>query len=377
MTPTSLPVSPTLKSAWRSARGVVLVGALVLLTATLPVLLTPPAPTSYLDPRDTSLEGGAALAALLRDQGVQVTRTDSVTAATAAAGPGVRVLVSRPELLTGSEAFRLAGSGADMLVVGTAHAGVFLPQTRIRPATRPTSLRPGCDLRAAVLAGSAHLGGATIESQSADVGCYRVHGRPTLVGGDGVVLTASGDFMTNRRLDEDGNAALAMNLAGADADLVWLVAPDVQAAPAPTGGDSLSDLVPPQVPWAVATLGLAVLLAALWRGRRLGPVVVEPVPVVVRAAETVEGRGRLYRAHHAREQAAANLRSAAVSRVATWVGGAGTMTPRRLVDAVSVRIGQDAGEVERLLYGPVPEDDRALVRLAEDIDALERGVRER
>ena len=103
----------------------------------------------------------------------------------------------------------------------------------------------------------------------------------------------------------------------------------------------------------------------------------EPVPVVVRAAETVEGRGRLYRAHRAREQAADNLRSAAVSRIATWVGGASTMTPRRLVDAVSARVGQDSGEVERLLYGPVPEDDRALVRLADDIDALERRVRER
>jgi hypothetical protein len=33
--------------------------------------------------------------------------------------------------------------------------------------------------------------------------------------------------------------------------------------------------------------------------------------------------------------------------------------------------------VQRLLYGPAPEDDRALVRLAEDIDALERRVRER
>jgi hypothetical protein len=377
MTSTSAPVSPTLKGAWLSVRGVVLVGALVLLSAALPVLLTAHAPVAFLDPSDPSLEGGAALAELLRDQGVRVTRTDSVTDATHAAGPGVRVLVSRPDVLTRADAQLLEVSGADLVVVGTAHAGVFLPGTRIRPTVGPTSLRPGCDLRAAVLAGSAHLGAATIDSESADVGCYRVDGRPTLVRGGGVVLAATGAFMTNRRLDEDGNAALAMNLAGADADLRWLVAPAEQAAAASTGDDSLSDLMPPQVPWAVATLGLAVLLAALWRGRRLGPVVVEPVPVVVRAAETVEGRGRLYRAHRAREQAAHNLRAAAVARIATLVGGAGATTSQRILDAVSARIGQDAGEVQRLLYGPAPEDDRALVRLAEDIDALERRVRER
>ena len=340
MTPTSVPTSPTVKGVWRSGRGVLLVGAIVLLTAALPVLLTPPTPAAYLDPDDTSLEGGAALAQLLRDRGVHVTRTDSVTEATISAGPDVRVLVSRPERLTGSEAFELAGSGADLVVVGTAHAEVFLPQTRIRRTVRPTSLRPGCAFRPAVLAGSAHLGGATIESKSTDVGCYRVDGHPTLVRGGGVVLAATGAFMTNRRLDEDGNAALAMNLAGADADLRWLVAPTRQVAPAPSGDGSLADLVPPQVPWAVGTLGLAVLLAALWRGRRLGPVVVEPVPVVVRAAETVEGRGRLYRAHRAREQAAGNLRSAAVSRITTWVGATSGTTPQRIVEAVSARVGQ-------------------------------------
>ena len=47
-----------------------------------------------------------------------------------------------------------------------------------------------------------------------------------------------------------------------------------------------------------------MLLLALWRARRLGPVVAEPLPVVVRAAETVEGRARLYRRGGARGQAA-------------------------------------------------------------------------
>src|SRR5262245_12509334 len=132
MTATSVPVSRTLKGTWRSARGVVLVGVLVVLSAALPCFLTARAPVAYLDPSDTSLEGGAALAELLRDRGVQVTRTDSVSDATDAAGAGVRVLVSRPDVLTRADARRLEASGANLVVVGTAHAGVFLPGARTR-----------------------------------------------------------------------------------------------------------------------------------------------------------------------------------------------------------------------------------------------------
>ena len=56
--------------------------------------------------------------------------------------------------------------------------------------------------------------------------------------------------------------------------------------------------------WIVWQLWLVVVLVALWKGRRLGPLVAEQLPVVVRASETVEGRGRLYRSRRARDRAA-------------------------------------------------------------------------
>ena len=60
-----------------------------------------------------------------------------------------------------------------------------------------------------------------------------------------------------------------------------------------------------------AFIWLAVLggLLVLWRARRLGPVVTEPLPVVVRSAEVVEGHGRLYSRAGARDRAAAALRA--------------------------------------------------------------------
>ncbi|MGH3366263.1 MAG: DUF4350 domain-containing protein, partial [Nocardioidaceae bacterium] len=188
MTTTSAPTTPTLRSIWRSARGILLVAVLVVLGAALPVLLAGPSSPAYLDPRDTSLEGGAALAAVLRERGVEVRRVDSVPDAAVSAGTGTRILVSRPDALTRRQAERLASSGSDLLVVGTAHAEAFLPGAGVRTGAPSDALLPRCDVRAAVRAGSAYLGGATVDPDAADTGCYPIAGRPTLVSADRVTL---------------------------------------------------------------------------------------------------------------------------------------------------------------------------------------------
>jgi hypothetical protein len=379
MTVVSAPASPTVRGVWRSGRGVVLVAGLVLLAAALPVLLAGQgSPAAQLDPRSGSLDGGAALAALLRQQAVEVTRVASVSEARSAAGTDGLVLVSRPGTLTRAQAEQLAGSGAELLVVGTAHAGTFLPRIGARVETQTLSLTPKCRLPAAVRAGAAYLGGASFDREAGSDGCYPLNGRPTLVSDGRVTLLADGQFMTNRRLDEDGNAALAMNLAGDASRLAWLVAPEegTNASDA-AGRSSLVALIPTPVWWSAGTLALAVMLAAVWRGRRLGPVVTERLPAVVRAAETVEGRGRLYRAHRARFQAARAMRSAAVTRIVSGLHLAAAAPPRVVVDAVAAWVDEDAQEVERLLFGATPDDDRALVQLADELDVLERKVRQR
>lgn len=379
MTTVSAPTSPTVRGVWRSGRGVLLVAGLVLLAAALPVLLAGPgSPAARLDPRSGSLDGGAALAALLRERAVEVTRVTSMSQARSAAGTGGLVLVSRPGTLTRAQAQQLAGSGAELLVVGTTHAGTFVPRDGTRVESQTLSLTPKCRLPAAVRAGSVYLGGASFDREAGTVGCYPLNGRPTLVSDGRVTMLADGQFMTNRRLDEDGNAALAMNLAGDTPSLAWLVAPEGGTNGADAAArSSLVGLIPTTVWWSAATLALAVMLAAVWRGRRLGPVVTERLPAVVRAAETVEGRGRLYRAHRARAQAARAMRSAAVTRIAGRLHLAAAAPAPAVVDAVAAWVDEDAEEVERLLFGATPHDDRALVRLADELDVLERRVRQR
>jgi hypothetical protein len=129
------------------------------------------------------------------------------------------------------------------------------------------------------------------------------------------------------------------------------------------------------VPWVVVQLGIATAVALLWRARRLGAVVVEPLPVVVRSAETQEGRARLYRRIGARGRAAATLRTAALRRLAARLDVPAEATPTQVATLVAAVAGREEAAVQATLLGPAPHDDRSLVRLADDLDALEHAVR--
>ncbi len=140
------------------------------------------------------------------------------------------------------------------------------------------------------------------------------------------------------------------------------------------GGASPTDLLPP---WATV-LGFQALIvaltAALWRGRRLGPVLAERLPVVVPAAETVRGRGRLYRRSRSYGHAAAALRAGTATRLATRLGLPRSADAPATIDAVARATGTPADEVARLLYGPPPADDAGLALLADELDILESEV---
>lgn len=128
--------------------------------------------------------------------------------------------------------------------------------------------------------------------------------------------------------------------------------------------------------WALLQLFIAALIAALWRARRLGPVVAEQLPVAVRAAEATEGRARLYRRARARTRAAEALRGATRNRLAPLVGIPPSQAdePDILATAVAARLTDPAIDVRTLLHGAPPPDDAALLRLADDLDALERSI---
>ena len=362
---------------WRSWRWVILTLVVLAVIAGVGAYLTAPRPGARMDPKSTGPDGAHALVTLLRDGGVEVVVADSIADVEHAARPGTLILVAQSQYLTDDALLdRLAKAPGDLLLVE--------PTVRTREALMPglrmssTStfdVEPNCTLREANRAGTVRFGPSDTyraKDGRAMTSCYGGVLIRFRDGGRTVTAVGSTDFMTNGGLLEAGNAALAMNLAGDRPRVIWYAPHRVEGEnSAPT---SLFDMVPENVTWIVWQLCLVVLLVALWKGRRPGPLVAEQLPVVVRASETVEGRGRLYRSRRARDRAAAALRTATVQRLLPRLGlGPGAAAPA-VVETVARRSGAHAGFVSYHLYGPPPATDDDLLQLARALDEIERQV---
>jgi hypothetical protein len=350
----------------------------VLAVATLITYLTAPRLGGPMDPESTSSDGTHALVTLLREHGVDVVEAPDISIAESAARPGTLVVVLQTlQHLDEDVLRRLSTLPGDRLLVA--------PSSRIREALAPHitlagavpfgGSEPGCDLREATRAGAVDLGVSDEYEAVEDFPITRCYdGALVRYTDDGreVTVVGSGDFMTNGGLLTEGNAALAMNLAGTNPRIIWY-APQKRQGESDAGAE-ISDLIPPAVGWIVIQLCLAIALVAVWRGRRLGPLVAERIPVVVRASETVEGRGRLYRSRRARDRAGTALRTATLQRMLPRLGLSANAEPPAVVQAVAQRSGQHAQTLAHTLFGPPPQTDDDLVHLARELDNIERQI---
>ena len=370
---------------WRSP---VIIAGIVLLGGLLIAWLQPPAqPSGYLDPASTGPTGGHALAAILAQRGEQLTTTR--TPPDASQGQPQRqaeqttILITSPWLLTQAQLNHLSQTTANLVLTDPdpVSLAALAPDVKIAATASIATLPPGCTLPAATLAGDAELGGTALDgtaltSSALDVQlCYVTGGYPSLVsyttGGRRITVLGTGAPLTNQNLANAGNAALAINLL-TQQRVIWL-APAVSPAAAPAGGQvSVTSLLPKPVYMVTVQLVIVVLLLALWRARRLGPVVPERLPAVVRAAETTEGHGRLYQARRARDQAAQVLREAAARRMTPQLGLPSDATPATTAAALAQKTGDPADNITQTLSGPPPANDAALVQLADRLDELER-----
>ncbi|WP_151484349.1 DUF4350 domain-containing protein [Streptomyces albicerus] len=387
----STSASPTVRQVWTRARGVLLALVILLAAAVAIAVVRSDAQHGSLDPRSADPYGSRAVAELLADQGVSTRVVTTLDEASTAAGPDTTLLIAAPDLLTDRQQDRLHSAFSDsggrtvLVAPGTPSAGTLAPGVDADPTPSfDSTLSPGCALPAARRAGTADTGGIRYSSDAPDAdSCYLSNGLPTLLripaaegDGDTVVLGAP-DIFHNDRLDEQGNASLALQLLGSRAHLVWYL-PSLSDDSATDAGDrSFFDLIPSGWLWGTLQLFIAAALAALWRARRLGPLVPERLPVAIRASETVEGRARLYRKSNARDRAAAALRSTTRTRLAPLVGvsPAQAHAPEALLPALSAQLRREGQSLHSLLFGPPPRDDAALIALADQLDALEREVR--
>lgn len=327
-------------------------------------------PGRPLDPASARQDGSLAIARMLSSDGTRVTRTTSIDRAVVGA-TSATVVVTSPDDYSERQLRDLHRTGARLVLVQPGVRALRAIAPGVEPVSDSTvSNSPGCADPGAGAAGDVDLPADAVPYDGAGTRCY---GGALLLAPDIVVL-GSTDMLRNDTLDHRGVAAFDVNAISADrtvGDVVWLL-PGADAAG--TGPVSIWDLFPTGAYRAFWWLLAVSALLVLWRARRLGGVVSEPLPVIVRSAEVVEGHGRLYLRAGAADRAAAALRQATTARLARRLGLPRGTGATRVAAAVAPGATRSPGEVSALLCGGAPADDAALLRLATELDRLEAAV---
>ena len=336
-----------------------------------------------LAPDNPRPEGAQAVATLLEREGVRVRTARTTAEALALAGPNTTLLVTEGRHLDDAQLAAVRDTGADLVLSRVTYLPDLEPLTAdVEPSAvgSPDQLRADCSAPPAVAAGEISHSTGGLRVLSPDVEACFPTGTDTAAlatwqdGERQVAVLADGGLMSNEHLAESGNAALTLWLLGGHEDLIWYLPTVGDTVATEADDDDALGLLPPgatAIGWQLLVVA-AVLL--LWGARRLGPVVTEAMPVVVRSSETTLGRGRLYRRGRAHAHAAAGMRAGFAARTARLLGLPRSAPPGTLVTAVAAATGRDELLVERLLYGPPPSGDTELITLTRELDILESEV---
>jgi hypothetical protein len=424
---------------WLRLAGPFFVVAAIVAGSIVAYLLQQPSPKDggYLSPTATGRYGGSKLAALVRDRGVTVERvTRSSDALVTAYGGGVTLFIPTPNLVHPFylRMLKLLPASTHVVLVDPSDdtvADALLPVRVGHRALSAHPAEPGCAFAPVRDAGAAAVRRSTFEldldASEAVTFCYG-GGLAVLKRGQAEVsLAGATDPFRNDRIGEHHNAEFAAGLLTQAPKVIWLDlhkaeaepgyaedAPPGPAAPPSlgsgspdpdfplpdtgrpklpqpeggngddnpdAGGNPLWQAFPPWVFGSVALIAAAALLLTLARARRLGAPVAEPLPVTVRATETVEGRGRLYQRAKARTPALRTLQEAARERLARALDLGPTPDRTGLVTAVAGRLaatgstGWSPEAVDTVLFTAEPDTDADLVEAATRLEALMTAVR--
>lgn len=387
--------------AGRVRRHPVLVTVLVLFVALIATLLWTQRPADYtaLSTNNSTPTGTRAVAQILRGQGVDVRQASTMADARIQDPENTTLVVAAGSPLAFYQVDAIAEYPGDLVLIEPAQNLLdrLAPGLSTELALENEVVSAQCadddavvaqhvSVRGAGLTGDPGEGGHLCFANSAGQSAYGV------VDDDGrrVAIIASSDIVTNAHLDQDGNAALALRALGREPHVVWTMAdmldpstltwsqPDgsggADGAVPPSEIQANPDFLPPGTGSAVYVLGITVLVAALWRARRFGPLVREPLPVVVRASEATRGRARLYRRARASGRATAALRGAAALRISRRLGVPRAADRNALVSAIARATQRSTADVERILYGPPPTNDVTMMTIIEELDTLESEV---
>ena len=338
--------------------------------------------TTPLDPANPGPEGARAVARVLEGDGVDVTVARGAEELEDLVLDGdATVVVTSAENLAESTVRRLRDhvGGRRLVVVEPPPLVVEELDGSVQPSSLPEAGRVEADCSHPLLRDLSLQVDHATGFRGGAAHCFPVDGSYFYTEtDDGVALLGAGQILTNDQVTRADNAAAALRLLGQSRSLVWYVA-DLSDQ---TAGDSVSlrSLLPPWILPGLWVGLLALVLLVVWRGRRLGPLVTEPLPVVVRAIESTRGRGQLYRRANDRRHAADALRRQATGRLAARLHMPRSVAgdPELVATEVSRISGRPVQEIRDLLDGrTTPGSDQDLVRLARQLAEIEEQVENR
>lgn len=333
-----------------------------------------------MDPDSPGPNGTRALAEILRERGVEVIVTrDRTDALASLRSIDATLVMPDAPALSDDSVEELGIAAADLVLIDprARTLRLFLPASGVGGFGDATPIEPGCEVPEALRSGAIAPGGLFEPGGGPVTGCYAGDGGAgLLIGSNGAHRIAAIDgrsLFVNSVLAENGNAALALNLMGRHSTVVWYV-PSLSDTDLPNVEPTLGELTPPWVSPAIVLLLAAGLAAAIWRGRRFGPLVTERLPVTVRASETTEGRARLYAGSRDATHAADQLRISALERIGRTMGLGPAASADEIIDSVSARTGIDRTSLRAILLDDLPSTDADLVSVHTRLTDLERAV---
>lgn len=382
----AVPTTPTIRSATRKSLFWILAVVFVVLIAVIGLAFTgaSKAGTPF-SATNAGPTGSMAVAEVLRQQGVDVTVSGSLAATRTALDTTANstLFLYDANRYLSEEQLRSVAALANHVVVLSpdfSQLTALAPEVGAAGVVNKKSLSSDCTSaavnKAGVVTGAGNGYRLVVKDASATLCLGSGKNVFSLInierGTRTITVLGTTDALSNEHVADRGNAALALNLLGDNAKLVWYL-PTIDDT-AVSGEPSIAALTPPWVSSVMTLLVLVAIAAAFWRGRRMGPLVIENLPVVVRASETMEGRARLYQKGAARRRALDSLRIGAIDRLAVLCGLPRLATVEEVIGAVSAITARDQAGIRSLLFEAVPGTDRDLVRLSDELLELERAV---
>ncbi len=344
------------------------------------------------DIHSVSAEGVRALAQVLGDHyDVSVDQVRSPAKAIEAAQQGKPVTIFNAGRLQNNDfETLLTTSNADITLVGfgyyllesLAESGLELQGYNDKPASRGTcSISTKAQTISATgnaiivrdpqaLADSQYLGRGPAQLCFAYADGYGYLELP-LKSGKTLRIITNPELVTNKYLDKDDNAALALYATGRGSEVVFYNAENADSF-------NSDQQLKPYPSWLVPLMWQFALLALVWAfivGRRQGRIVNEPLPVVAQGTETTMGRAGLYQRARASEHSGRILRIATIIRLGRRLGIAPNADATLVVQTVSMACNRTAKEIEYILYGPEPASAVELTQLSQALEQLEEEVK--